>query len=53
MRLFSTSSASASVRVTLVSAPAICETMSAVRGLARFLWKYDETRFLRSPALPT
>ena len=28
-------------------------TMSAVRGLARFFWKYDETRFFSSRALPT
>ena len=53
MRLFSSSSASASVRVVVVSAAAICETIIAVRGLARFFWKYDATRFLRSPALPT
>ena len=29
------------------------ETMSAVRGLGWFFWKYDETRFFRSRALPT
>jgi hypothetical protein len=53
MRLFSTSSASASLCVTVISAPAICETIIAVRGLACDFWKYDDTRFLRSPALPT
>ena len=53
MRLFSRMSASASVRVTVVSAPAICPTMSAVRGLGWLFWKYDETRFLSSRALPT
>ena len=53
MRLFSSSSASASVRVTVVSAPAICDTIIAVRGLGWVFWKYEETRFLRSRALPT
>ena len=53
MRLFSSSSASASVRVTVVSAPAICDTIIVVRGLGWSLWKYDETRFFRSRALPT
>ena len=53
MRLFSTSSASASVRVTVTSAPPICETIIAVRGLCSLAWKYEATRFLRSPALPT
>ncbi len=46
-------SASASVRVTVVSAAAICCTMSAVRGLASVFWKYDDTRFFSSRALPT
>ena len=28
-------------------------TIIVVRGLGWLFWKYDETRFLRSPALPT
>jgi hypothetical protein len=39
--------------VTVVSPPAICETIIAVRGLWSFFWKYEATRFFRSRALPT
>lgn len=53
MRLFSRISASASERVTVTSSRATFATIWAMRGLARFFWKYDETRFFRSRALPT
>src|SRR5690606_38996756 len=49
----SSSSASASERVTVTSTRATLATMWAMRGLARFFWKYDATRFLRLLALPT
>ena len=52
MRLFSSSSASASERVTVVSMLAMRPTISAMRGPTPRL-KYEDTRFLRSRALPT
>lgn len=53
IRLFSRSSASASVRVAVVSTAAIWLTICAMRGLGRFSRKYDETRLFRFFALPT
>src|SRR5258706_11752950 len=52
IRLFSSSRASASDRVTVVSIAATRVSMWAVRG-APARPKYDATRFFRSPALPT
>jgi len=53
MRLFSRISASASERVTVTSSRATLATICAMRGLDSVFWKYDETRFFRSRALPT
>jgi hypothetical protein len=50
--VFSSSSASASERVTVVSMLATRASMCAVRGPTPLL-KYDATRFFRSRALPT
>ena len=51
MRLFSSSSASASDCVAVVSMRAMRATICAMRGLCCVLLKYDETRFFRSPGL--
>jgi len=51
--LLSSSSASASDCVAVVSMRRIRPTIWAIRGLGCVLLKYDDTRFLRSRALPT
>src|SRR5262245_37959815 len=54
MRLLSSSSASPSEWVTVVSTCATWPSISWMRGLKPpGFWKYDATRFLRSRALPT
>jgi len=53
MKLFSSSSASSSERVAVVSIEATCASIIRMRGLWPGFWKYEPTRFFRSPALPT
>ena len=53
MKLFSSSSASPSERVAVTSIEATCDTIIRMRGLSPCFWKYEATRFFRSPALPT
>jgi hypothetical protein len=53
IKLFSSSSASASDRVAVTSMAATCDTITWMRGLASVFWKYEATRFLKSRALPT
>ena len=53
IRLFSSSRASASEPTVVVSISTTREIICAVRGLGRFLRKYERTRLPRSRALPT